>query len=114
MISEFLKGTRDIIQALILLVVLIMLLKIFSLPDAEEIGDWVNYRRAIAHIEKKDDSLMSKAEGFLWRASPRKNKNKAIDLLCGLAKKGKEEAELLLLIYDKGIKDCPSKQKQKN
>lgn len=102
MIGKFLRGTRDIVQSVILLLVLLVLLKLFSLPDMAEVQDWIDYRRAIANIEQKSSSV----ESFVWRGGLSRDKQKAINLLCRLAKKGKEEAELLLLIYDKGVKDC--------
>ncbi len=114
MISEFLKSTRDLIQAVILLLILIVVLKLFSIPDTEEIGDWMNYRRAIANIERKGEAWhsFSTAEGLFWRGGFSKNEEKAIELLCVLAKKRMEEAELLLLIYDKGVEDCAQKDEE--
>lgn len=102
----FLKGTRDLIQIVILLIILIIAWRVFTFASPKSLADWWDYRRAISHIERKDENLTSKAEGFFLRFGGRKDKNKAIEFLCRLALKEKEEAELLLLIYDKGRKDC--------
>lgn len=102
----FLKSTRDLIQIIILVVILIIGWRIFTFASPNTFEDWWDYRRAISNMQRKDETLGSLAEGFFLRLGSAKNEGKAIALLCRLAKKGKEEAELLLLIYDKGLKDC--------
>ncbi len=103
-------GVKTLIQIVILLLVVVILIKLFSLPSWDDWQDWIDYRIAIANIETKEEPSLPRAiERRLWRLTSfgMQDEEKAIELLCRLARKGKEEAELLLLIYDKAPSDCP-------
>ena len=107
MIGAILKS----MQLIILLLILFVVLKLFYLPSLGDMQEWVDYRTAIAHIERKDSQpLDQRLERWMWRIpqffSGQSDREIAIHLLCKLAKKGKEEAQLLLLIYDMGMADC--------
>ncbi len=112
-ISNLVSSVRGLIQVIILLLVVVILLKLFSLPSWEDWQDWIDYRIAVANIETKESPALSRTvERRLWLLTSFgiKDKDRAIRLLCRLAHKGKEEAELLLLIYDVGPSDCPKPQ----
>ena len=107
MIGAILKS----MQLIILLLILIVVLRMFYLPSLADMQDWIDYRTAIAHIERKGQQpLDERLERWMWRIpqffSGQSDREIAIHLLCKLAKKNMEEAELLLLIYDMGAADC--------
>ena len=113
-IGSVIGGIRNFIQIFILLIVVVILLKLFSLPSWDDWGDWVDYRIAVANIETKETPSFSRAvERRVWLLTSfgLRDRDKAIRLLCRLAHKGKEEAELLLLIYDMGMSECPDSTK---